>query len=116
MKTLSECLADLLYGDTGYIELSGGLRLQYRAADAANNQSRLLCYRIEIDPGSRELVTVRQHLEKLLPQGATLPVLSDQFLYMGADGRARHCRVFSWRPAAASQQSWLKDEQNDPEM
>lgn len=101
MATLIDVLNELLHQRRSYMELTGGLRMQYRPADDENPACRLLCYRIgTVGPSDRELVTVRQHLEKLLP-AATAVRLEPEFSYIGSDGLTRYCRVFIWQPAPA---------------
>jgi len=103
MATLIDVLNEMLKGRETYMELTGGLRLQYKTPTEALPTYRLLCYRVANRPSDRELVTVRQHLEKLLPAGTKL-TLGPEMTYTGRDGRARTGRPFSWVdvPAQAS--------------
>jgi len=99
MATLIDVLNEMLKGRETYMELTGGLRLQYRQADGENPNCRLLCYRIgTVGPSDRELVTVRQHVEALLPAGTAVR-LEPEFEYVGGDSLTRHCRAFTWQPA-----------------
>ena len=85
--------------------LSGGMMMQYRAADEAQG-ARLLCYRVGAFPSETEIATVRRHLEKLLPEGT---VISQRFApaYTGGDGLIRRGSILSWEMAAVPQQTSL---------
>ncbi len=92
---LQEYLAAFLEGRETYRELTGGLRLQFRAADNERPFSRLMCYRVEIRPSDRELATVRRILEPMLPKAVDLK-LQEQMSWYGRDGKERIGRAFTW--------------------
>lgn len=99
---LTEVIHGLVEGQMTTAELSGGLRMQFKAAEDRGHLNRLLCYRIgHVGPSVRELAIVRRHLEQLRPNARI--VLGDGFEYVGSDGRTRHCRVFSWYPVVQAQ-------------
>lgn len=103
--TLSEILDDLIHGRLADGKLSGGLALQFKAADADHPESRLCAIRIGVPVGTVELGTLRRELEKLLP-GVVIG-LDDEQTITGQDGRKRHYRVFRWRPAPTAVQMEL---------
>lgn len=97
MKTdLYTILDDLIHGRLSDGTLSGGLALQFRAANADNPENRLAAVRVGVPVGSTELVTLRRELEKLLP-GATITLDEEQTI-TGRDGQERRYRVFRWLP------------------
>lgn len=113
--TLAQVLTGLLDGHiAGSVELSGGLRLQFKAADTDNPDGRLCAYRVGIQVGTVELGTLRRHLEELLPPGTAVTLDPDEQTVTGRDGRARHYRVFRWPGQPAAQQLSLLGEEGIP--
>lgn len=98
MALLIDVLNEMIRGRLTYVELTGGLRLQYRTPTEDQPASRLLCYRVTNRPSNRELATVRKYLEGLLPAGTKVH-LGPEMTYVGRDGRARIGRPFVWQPA-----------------
>lgn len=94
--TLTQILDDLIHGRLADAKLSGGLGLQFKAADDDHPESRLCAIRIGVPVGTVELGTLRRELEALLP-GVVIG-LDDEQTITGQDGRKRHYRVFRWRP------------------
>ena len=104
---LIDILHNLLHGrGPAAPRLSGGMMMQYRAADEADPGARLLCYRVGAFPSETEITTVRRHLEKLLPQGT---VISQRVApaYTGSDGLPRRGSILSWEGAAVARQASL---------
>jgi hypothetical protein len=98
-RKLTNILSDLIADRTAKDEVTGGLMFQFQAGDHDMPFNRLLCYRREKPVGTNELVTLRRHLEKLLPN--TEIFLGPEFEYTGSDKIVRKCRAFSWPAAAA---------------
>lgn len=94
--TLSQILDDLINGRLSSGKLSGGLSLQFKAADADNPENRLGAIRAGVPVGETELDTLRRELERLLP-GVVISLDEEQTM-TGQDGLTRHYRVFRWRP------------------
>jgi hypothetical protein len=99
MTDLIEVIDGLINGRVTQVALPRGLRFQFKAGGTYGENNRLLVYRLGAAPSAREFGIVRRQLEMLLPDVDL--GLSDEFEYMGRDGRARRCRTFSWQPAAA---------------
>lgn len=102
---LSTILNDLIHGRLSGGKLGGGLTLQFKAADAANPESRLAAVRVGVSVGATELVTLRRELEKLLP-GVVIHLDNEQGI-TGRDEQTRYYRVFRWRPTETAVQAEL---------
>lgn len=106
MKTaLSTILTELINGRLSGGKLGGGLGLQFKAADAANPESRLAAVRVGVSVGATELVTLRRELERLMP-GTTIS-LDDEQSFTGRDEKTHYYRVFRWRPTETAVQAEL---------
>ncbi|NJN53680.1 MAG: hypothetical protein HC804_02340 [Anaerolineae bacterium] len=64
---LTTILSDLINGRLSTGTLSGGLMLQFKAADDDNPENRLAAIRVGVSVGTVELGTLRRDLEAILP-------------------------------------------------